>query len=381
MALPSTVLAPVTKGEICTTRLTPAQVNLFRYAVVNSYYYQIYIDDLPMWDFVGEASKTTPGELSLYTHKDIEIFYNEDRIIEVSLKSSELVRLFHDYNVGELEVSFTYSVTWTPTTKLFENRFNKYLDSTFFEHKIHWFSITNSFIMVIFLTGMVAVILLRSLRRDYARYDKEDIGMDLDRDIGDDYGWKQVHGDVFRPPPNLAAFSAFVGTGCQLICMTLLVIVYTIVGDLYAERATMLTASIFIYALTSMISGYYAGSFYAQYGGKNWIGTMLFTSMLWPGAVSATALAVNLVAWPYGSSKAIPFMTMDPSSVAIGLIPRPIPDKAWYAEPSVIIALAGLLPFGSIFIEMYYVFSSFFAYKIYYVYSFVLALDFIHRIR
>ena len=48
--------------------------------------------------------------------------------------------------------------------------------------------------MVIFLTGMVTVILLRALRKDYARYDKEEGGFDLDRDIGDDYGWKQVHG-------------------------------------------------------------------------------------------------------------------------------------------------------------------------------------------
>lgn len=36
--------------------------------------------------------------------------------------------------------------------------------------QIHWFSIFNSFMMVIFLTGLVAMIMLRTLRRDYARY-------------------------------------------------------------------------------------------------------------------------------------------------------------------------------------------------------------------
>lgn len=36
--------------------------------------------------------------------------------------------------------------------------------------QIHWFSIFNSFMMVIFLTGLVSMILLRTLRRDYARY-------------------------------------------------------------------------------------------------------------------------------------------------------------------------------------------------------------------
>ena len=36
--------------------------------------------------------------------------------------------------------------------------------------QIHWFSIFNSFMMVMFLTGLVTIILMRTLRRDYARY-------------------------------------------------------------------------------------------------------------------------------------------------------------------------------------------------------------------
>ena len=47
--------------------------------------------------------------------------------------------------------------------------------SVFFQ--IHWFSIFNSFMMVIFLVGLVSMILMRTLRKDYARYSKED---DLD---------------------------------------------------------------------------------------------------------------------------------------------------------------------------------------------------------
>jgi transmembrane 9 superfamily protein 3 len=33
-------------------------------------------------------------------------------------------------------------------------------------------------------------------------------------------------------------------------------------------------------------------------------------------------------------------------------ISRPIPEKKWFMEPLVIIPLGGILPFGSIFIEM-----------------------------
>ncbi len=45
-------------------------------------------------------------------------------------------------------------------------------------------------------------------------------------------------------------------------------------------------------------------------------------------------------------------------------IPRPIPKKQWYLTPPVITLLGGLLPFGSIFIEMYFVFTSFWNYKV-----------------
>lgn len=37
----------------------------------------------------------------------------------------------------------------------------------------------------------------------------------------------------------------------------------------------------------------------------------------------------------------------------VNAVPRPIPEKKWFMEPLVIIMLGGILPFGSIFIEMY----------------------------
>lgn len=56
----------------------------------------------------------------------------------------------------------------------------------------------------------------------------------------------------------------------------------------------------------------------------------------------------------------------------VNSIPRPIPLPQWYADPSFLIPVTGILPFGSIFIEMYYVFSAFWSYKFYYVYGFML---------
>jgi len=40
------------------------------------------------------------------------------------------------------------------------------------------FSIFNSFMMVIFLTGIVALILMRTLRKDYAKFARESVDLD-----------------------------------------------------------------------------------------------------------------------------------------------------------------------------------------------------------
>jgi len=56
----------------------------------------------------------------------------------------------------------------------------------------------------------------------------------------------------------------------------------------------------------------------------------------------------------------------------INTVPRPIPEKKWFMEPWAIVLLGGVLPFGSIFIEVYFIFTSFWQYKIYYVFGFML---------
>jgi len=273
--------------------------------------------------------------------------------------------------------------------------------------------------MVIFLVGLVAMILMRTLRKDYARYSKEEMDSELDaeRDLGDEYGWKQVHGDVFRPSSSPLLFSALVGSGHQLAVVALAVICFAILGDLYTERGSLLSTAIFVYAATSPVNGYFGGSLYARMGGKLWIRQMVASAFLIPLLVCGTAFFINFIAIYYHASRAIPFGTM----VAVACInlfvilpltlvgtvlgrnlsgtpdypcrinavpryqicrligfekpnysPRPIPEKRWFMEPLVIVLLGGVLPFGSIFIEMYFIFTSFWAYKIYYVYGFML---------
>jgi len=390
--------------------LSKESVASFALAVEQQYWYELYLDDLPMWGMVGETLRDdTSGLMAkhIFTHRSLSLSYNRDQIIEVNLTSENPIPL----EVGTT-LHFTYSVHWKATEKPFSERFNRYLEYDFFEHQIHWFSIFNSFMMVIFLCGLVALILLRTLRNDFARYAKED---DLDVEgiqmMGEDSGWKQVHGDVFRAPEYLELFCAMYGSGWQLLTLVLGVIMYAIAGPMhgymYEDRGEMVSTFIVCFALSSAIAGYSSGSYYRQFfttpraeQQSDWQKTMVCTILLFPVVVVSVIFTINFVAIYYDTINAIPFSVMlkilgiwifaalplavvgtifgrhfmgkfDPPC-RINSIPRPIPTAQWYAAPSFVIPMAGVLPFGSIFIEMYFIFTSFWSYKFYYVYGFML---------
>jgi transmembrane 9 superfamily protein 3 len=389
--------------KYCSVHLTPKDADAFKYAIKNLYSYQMYLDDLPIEGLIGEYKRHEESGREyyyLFTHRDFRIGYNGDRIVDVNVTSS--------VKYLELEpnqqLNFTYTVKWIPSNIKFQNRFDKYLDPAVFKPRIHWFSIFNSFMMVLFLIGLVSMILMRTLRRDYARYSRDEFD-DLERDLGDEYGWKQIHTDVFRPPPYPLLFSALVGTGYHVLAVTFVVIIAAIMGELYTERGSILSTGIYAYALLSPINGFFGGSLYSQLRGRNWIKQSLVSAALLPTLVCGTVFLINFIAIYYHASRAIPFGTMiSVAAICLFLIlpltligtivgrnirghtenptrtspvPRPIPEKKWFMEPSIIMFLGGILPFGSISIEMYFIFTSFWTFKIYYVYGFMLLVFFI----
>ncbi|KAL6265127.1 transmembrane 9 superfamily member 3 [Pogonomyrmex barbatus] len=389
----------ISKTEYCQISLNEESQKAFAYAIKNQYWYQMYIDDLPIWGVVGEMENNdgiaVADSYYIYAHKKFDIGYNGKQIVDVNLTSDNKVKL-----VQGARIPFSYEVNWKKSNIKFEDRFDKYLDPNFFQHRIHWFSIFNSFMMVIFLVGLVSMILMRTLRKDYARYSRDEEMDDMERDLGDEYGWKQVHGDVFRPASHAMLFSALIGAGYQVTVVVLSVIIFAILGELYTERGSMLSTAIFVYAATSPINGYAGGGLYARMGGRVWIKQMILSAFMLPLMVCGTAFFINFIAMYYHASRAIPFGSMvavtcicifvilpltlvgtilgrnlagtPDAPCRVNAVPRPIPEKKWFMEPLVIIMLGGILPFGSIFIEMYFVFTSFWAYKIYYVYGFML---------
>lgn len=387
-------------ARICSVHLTPEDADAFKYAIKNLYSYQMYLDDLPIENLIGKYVEPANGEREayhLFTHRDFFIGYNGDRIVEVNV-ISQISRHSQEI-IPNHELKFSYTVQWIPSNITFKNRFDKYLNPAVFKPRIHWFSIFNSFMMVLFLIGLVSMILMRTLRRDYARYSRDEFD-DLERDLGDEYGWKQIHTDVFRPPSHTLLFSSAVGTGYQVLAVSFVIIMSAIAEELYTERGSILSTGMYAYALLSPINGYFGGGLYSRLRGRNWIKQSLVSAALLPSLVCSTVFMINFIAIYYHASRAIPFGTML-SVAAICLfiivpltllgsivgrnisgqvdnpcrtspVPRPIPEKKWYMEPSMIILLGGILPFGSISIEMYFIFTSFWTFEIYYVYGFML---------
>ena len=110
---------------------------------------------------------------------------------------------------SDLEVVFTYDVKWEYSDIRWASRWDLYLYMG--DDQIHWFSIINSLAIVLLLTGIVAMIMMRTLRRDFNRYNEQD-----KEDLQEESGWKLVHADVFRAPPNTVLLCCSLGTGMQV---------------------------------------------------------------------------------------------------------------------------------------------------------------------
>jgi len=386
---------------ICDLDLTVKRAKLLSLAIKNHYWYQMYIDELPIWGMVGQwveenENGKKKGQALVYTHKAFAIGYNGNQVIEVNLTSENPRPVLN----GE-KYPMTYSVVWKETNTPFDRRFDRYLDFDFFEHQIHWFSMVNSFMMVVFLCGIVALILMRTLRNDYVRYTSEDDDLEVDR-VVEESGWKQVHGDVFRAPSYLSYLSALIGTGYQLLSLAFMLIIFTLLDSSYDERGTIMTTFIICYSLTAAIAGYTSASHFKLHGGKDWKKAMLLTGTLFPGFCFLMIILLNVVAVSYNSTASfsasavfsittIWILVSCPLILAgtvigramttekdfpcrINSTRRPIPDGKWYTRPVTLVLLSGILPFGTIFIEMYLVFTSLWNYKFYYVYGFMLVV-------
>ncbi|OCH92293.1 hypothetical protein OBBRIDRAFT_824786 [Obba rivulosa] len=290
-------------------------------------------------------------------------------------------------------VRYTYRVMWNVSDTPWATRWDNYLH--IFDPRIHWFSLINSLVIMVFLCVMVSMILLRTVSRDISRYN----AIDLSEDVQEDWGWKLVHGEVFRSPQNPMVLSVLVGNGAQLCAMVVVTLVFALLGFLSpSNRGSLATVMMICWTLFGGIGGYASSRVYASLGGTNKRKNSFFTATILPTVVFAIVFLLNLFLLAAGSSGAVPFGTLlliivlwfgisAPLSaigsyfgskhgavthpVRVNQIPRQIPPTPRYLQPWAATLLAGILPFGAAFVEIYFVLSSLFASRAYYAFGFL----------
>ncbi|XP_077388388.1 transmembrane 9 superfamily member 2-like [Festucalex cinctus] len=317
---------------------------------------------------------------------------------------------------NNMSIVYTYSVTFEENDNIkWASRWDYVLVSV--PHtNIQWLSITNSLVIVLFLSGIMAKIMLRTLHKDIARYnhqvDQENLKLPstkqestpdnkqtLLQDAPKESGWKQVHGDVFRPPGQGLLLSIFLGQGTQIFIMTFITLVFACLGFLSpANRGALITCAVILWVLLGTPAGYVSARLYKTFGGEQWQTNALLTALLCPGIVFVRFCLMNLILWVEGSSAAIPFETLltilamwfgvsvpltvigayfgfnKPAieqPVRTNQIPRQIPEQSFFTKPIPGIVMGGILPFGCIFIQLFFILNSIWYHEIYYMFGFL----------
>lgn len=389
---------------------------------------QVCTTGFPMGCYVKNGKNTCPSNVKkveayyIYNHVDLTITYhsgnneewgnqfrsNGGRIISIKVNPQSI-----DHSKGldcsgngemqeipmkltkPLDITYTYSVTFVENNQVkWSSRWDYILESMPTTN-IQWFSILNSLVIVLFLSGMVAMILLRTLHKDIARYNQIDSG----EDAQEEFGWKLVHGDIFRPPRKGMLLAVLLGSGVQVFFMTLVTLAFACLGFLSpANRGALMSCAIILYVLLGSPAGYTSARIYKSFGGEKWKSNVLLTSMLCSGIVFGLFFIMNLVLWSKGSSAAVPF------GILVGLlsmwllvsvpltflgaffgfrkrplehpvrtyqIPRLIPEQSVYTQPVPGIIMGGVLPFGCIFIQLFFIMNSIWSSQMYYMFGFL----------
>jgi len=409
--------------KLCTVPLTGEDKDKFKSMIEDDYQVNWIVDNLPAatreWGDGFRVGTFDQGKHYLHNHVSLELSYHQDpakyegyRIVGVHVQPNSVkhspdlgsggcdIKALPGLNLDELtdeSVTFTYDVVWSWSDVRWASRWDNYLQMRSGLGKIHWFAILNSLMILLFLSGMVAMILLRTLHRDIAKYNE----LATAEEVREESGWKLVHGDVFRTPEYSAILAVSVGSGMQLLCMSILTLIFAVLGLLSpARRGGLLQTMMLLFTLMGVFAGYVAGRMIKLFDGdaSRWKSISLLTAFLYPGLFFLVFFLLNLFIWGEKSSGAVPFTTMfallvlwfgvsvplvllgshagfrkEPIElpVLVSKLPREVPEHPWFVHPAFTCLLGGVLPFGAVFTELFFIMASIWLHQFYYLFGFL----------
>lgn len=395
-----TFLDEIKWRPLCEKLLTADEVQKFKDAIHNDWFFEMYVEDLPMWGYLGDAveedlifGEVTGSSTFLFPHLHFKFGYNGKNIVTAQVTTDKSMKVeLEDQN--KINVHFSYSVEWEESPITWKNRMSVYHESSFGPSavEIHWLSIANSVTLVILLTAFLVLILVRILRNDFI----SDLEVDDEELREDESGWKLIHGDVFRFPKHITLFSSAIGTGLQLMVTTFSTFILALAGYVSTtRRGSILATSVVLYCALSLVGGYYSTRLYIQMGGKNWSRNVLVAALMFPGPVFTIFCFSNTVALMHKSTSALPFgaiftilamyfLLSLPLTIFGGIfaknrtpakfdaptrttkVAREIPTEIpWYRGRVMQLLVSSLLPFSAIYIELNYIYASMWGHQLY----------------
>ncbi|XP_052026311.1 transmembrane 9 superfamily member 2-like [Apodemus sylvaticus] len=363
------------------------------------------------------------NSLYLFNHLDITITYHVEsdtskvaklissRIDPKSYKHSDEDHLtcneppmeIPEEDTEILTVVYTYSVKFeeSKATEWSSEEDNDLETTT--EANLQWIRLVNSFFVVLSLCGAMIILILRSICRDIAKYNRIKISL-YDRR---QFGWRLIHGSVFRLPEHGMLLSILLGQGTQVFIMTFLSLFLAGLGFLTpADPNVLVSYGVVLWLLLEIPAGYVSAKMYKTFKGVNWKMHFLLTTLLFPGIVFADIFIMNLILWMEGSSAAISFRTLANLFALCFGVSTPLtflgvyfgkkeefafpvqtqqtpgvgPQRAFFTKSMITIILGSLLPFGCIFLQLSYILNRIWSPHMYYLFAFFLLLFLIFMI-
>ena len=259
--------------------------------------------------------------------------------------------IYDDDDDAKLTIPYTYSVYFREDKSIdWSRRWDLYFVNQEEGSRIHWLAIVNSLIICGLLTGIVLMILAKTIRSDIKSYreglaedgktrlkgkgksprtprpaekglgvldqegDHEVVDVDISSDdeaLEDITGWKLLHADVFRTPAYGYLLAPLVGSGMQLLFMSAGLVLLSAFGILNPSfRGGFISFAVGLFIFAGVFSGYFSARVYKTFGGHDWRKNVVVTAVLFPGLLFSVVFILNLFVWAQASSTAIPFGTL-----------------------------------------------------------------------
>ena len=321
--------------------------------------------------------------------------YYENRIFNVLEDGTR--RYYQNASEQELQIgniSFTYDIIFIKSNASFSSRYDHYFS---LRGRYRWAGLIISNIVIFFLTFGIFMILRRNVKKDLDKYNERSIINDSI--IVDEYGWKQINGDVFRAPRHQKTLSAFIGTGVELLFILIASLIFSFVGFIKPEIRLKMVNYIFICCiLFGVIAGYVSTFIYKNLGGKDWLKNSIITAFFFP-IISLTVLGIVRILMTFEKSSAsfkfsqialLCFLWLFVSSplnfagtflclmrnnikypCKVNALPTAIGYKPWYLHLQYFSCFTGIIPFATFFVEFVFVMKSLWTYQVYYFASFL----------